>query len=107
LSPIQVPTFEDFKEQVHHFSIKTVHCFFNVKAIKGIEDQPVGMKLYFYYNGDDHYLIDYAVGEKLKLTGIPIKVYGRKKEPYISEEDVKAFINKKLPGVTVSFDFEI
>lgn len=106
MPPIQVTTFEDFKEQVYRFSIKILHCFFNVKAIKGLEDQPVGMKLYFYYD-DDHYLIDYPVGEKLKLTGIPIKVYGRKKESYISEEDVKAFINKELPGVTVSFDFEI
>jgi hypothetical protein len=52
-------------------------------------------------------LDDYASGEKLKIIGIPIKIHGSRKEPYISEEDVKLFISKELTGTTVSFDFEI
>ncbi|MCJ7633088.1 hypothetical protein MUP77_11940 [Candidatus Bathyarchaeota archaeon] len=52
-------------------------------------------------------MADYASGEKLKITGIPIRIHGRRKEPYISEEDVKLVISKELAGIAVSFDFEI
>ena len=65
------------------------------------------MRLYFYHEGNVRYLADYASGEKLKITGIPIRIHGGRKEPYVSEEDVKAFINKELTGINVSFDFEI
>ena len=108
MPPRQIQSFEDFKELVHRCSIKTLHCLFNTKVTPSNQEKPpVGMKLYFYINGDDNYLMDYASDTKLKLTGIPVRVYGSRKEPYIAEEDVKTFINKEFPGITVSFDFEI
>ena len=101
---VRVQTLENFKEQIRSFSVKMVYCRFEADP-QG--DPPIGMRLYFYHEGEVHYLADYASGEKLKITEIPIRVHGSRKEPYISEEDVKSFIGKELAGITVSFDFEI
>lgn len=101
---MRVQTLEDFKEQIRTFSVKMIYCLFEANP-QG--NPPIGMRLYFYHGEDVHYLADYASGEKLKIMNIPIRVHGSRKEPYISEEDVRLFISKVLAGVAVSFDFEI
>ena len=104
MPPISVPTLSAFKEYVRTFSIKTIYCLFQPNT-QG--SPPIGLRLYFYQGSDTYFLADYASEGRLKVTGIPIRTHGTKKEPYIAEEDVKAFVNKELPGINVSFDFEI
>ena len=101
---VVVKTLEAFKEQIRTFSVKTIYCRFETDKQ---ENPPVCMRLYFYHVETVHYLNDYASGEKLEITGIPVSLHGSKKEQYISEEDVKSFINKELTGIGLSFDFEI
>lgn len=104
MPPVEVKNLESFKECVHACSIRMVYCLFEANP-QG--DPPIGLRLYFYHRGDVYFLIDFASGERLKVTGIPVQVYGSRRKPYIAEEDVKAFINRELKGITVSFDFEI
>ena len=93
-----------FKEYIRTFSVKKIYCFFQPNP-QG--DPPIGLRMYFYQGSDTYFLADYVSEGRLKVMGIPIRTYGSRKEPYIAEEDVKAFVNKELPGINVSFDFEI
>ncbi|MCJ7634306.1 hypothetical protein MUP77_18190 [Candidatus Bathyarchaeota archaeon] len=103
MPPIEAKTLEIFKEYVQAFSVKTVHCVFETNP-QG--NPPIGLRLYFYQEGNTYFLVDYASGGKLKVTGMPVRAYGSKKEPYIAEDDVKLCVKKELEAA-VSFAFEI
>ena len=103
MPPISVPTLSAFKGYVRTFSVKTIYCLFQPNT-QG--SPPIGLRLYFYQGSDTYFLADYTSGERLKITGIPVRTHDRRKEPYIAEEDVKAFVNKELAGILVSFDFD-
>ena len=98
---MRVQTLEEFREQIHNFSVEAIFCLFTADP-QG--KPPVGMRLYFYHGANVYYLFDYASGERLTVTGIPVSTYGSHKEPYISEDDVKSFISKEFAGKTVSFE---
>ena len=76
MPPVEVKTLDSFKEYIQTFSIKTVYCLFEENQ-EG--DPPIGMRLYFYHGVDIYFLIDYAQKDKLKLTSIPLRFYGIKK----------------------------
>ena len=103
MPPVEAKTLDDFKKYIHTFSVKTVHCVFEANSLGS---PPIGMRLYFYHGGDTYFLVDYASGERLKFTGIPVRVYGSKREQYIAEENVERFVSMEL-GAAVSFAFEI
>lgn len=104
MPPKEVRTINELRNLARKHSITTL--YFLVE--KNQERIPlISIRLYFYHNANIYFLIDYAHVDRLKLTGIPIQFYGSKKEPYISEEDVKILINEEFKGINVSFDFEI
>ena len=104
MPPKEVTTLTELKNIIREYSINTLHCLFEDNQ-KG--DPPIGIRLYFYRGTDTYFLIDHAPKEKLVQSGIPVRFYGSKRKPYIAEDDVKAFRDKELHGINMSFDFEI
>ncbi len=104
MPPVEVKTLDDFKKFIDAFSIKAVYCLFEPNS-QG--NPPIGMRLYFYHEGDIYFLVDYASGAALKMTGIPLKSYGGVREPYVSEDDIKEFVRREFGNMTVNFDFAI
>ena len=104
MPPKEVYTINELRNLARKHSITTLY-FLVEKNQERVP--PLSIRLYFYHDADIYFLIDYAHIDKLTLIGIPIRFYGSKKEPYISEEDVKTFIDKEFKGINVSFDFEI
>lgn len=104
MPPVEVKTLDNFKKYIQTLSIKAIYCLFETNS-QG--NPPIGMRLYFYHEGDIYFLLEYASGERLKVTGIPVQSYGGRREPYISEKDVEEFVRKALGEITVNFDFAI
>ena len=62
---------------------------------------PWGLKLIFYHEFDGYVFTDYAEGDRLHKTGIPIRGVSKSHIP-ILVEDVESFLHSQIGKVKVS-----
>jgi len=62
---------------------------------------PLAMRLSFGAEGIQYVFIDFAKGEALKTTGIPVHI-DKAGQPYLEDEEVKSFILAQLNRADLS-----
>ena len=89
---LRIKTWDEFKKKaiaLHPLSI----VYFLHRA--PLSKPPIGLKLVFTSQQTQYIFLDFAKGEILRQTKIPI-IHLEKGEDYVRDEDIKQFITKEL-----------
>ncbi len=93
----KLSSWEEFKRKALECGVKTV--FYAVEDYP-LGDPPISLRLLFTSGRETYVFSDFARGDKMAKTGIPIRREGD--IPYVFHEDIVAFIKRELrPGVEV------
>jgi len=92
LKTIRVKTWEEFKELAHEKKPKSV-VYIIAQSIPARNH--TGLKLILPVEGAQYIFTDSAKGDKLRRTGIPIRI-DKKGNRFLTDEDVKSFLRTQL-----------
>lgn len=87
---------EDFKSRVKELSPSII---FYRKDPHPLRRPPIGVRLTFYHEKDMYVFIDFADGETLRKTGLPVHV--TKGEGQIDDADIERFLTVQLGNIAV------
>ena len=89
---VRVKTWEEFKRLAIEKKPKSI-VYINAQGIPA--RNLTGLKLLLPTEGTQYIFIDYAEGDKLRKTGIPIRT-DKKGNHFIEDDDVKSFLKTQL-----------
>lgn len=94
----RVLRWEDFER--HVLDLKPSIIFYQ-KDKHPLREPPIGLRLSFYHEKDTYAFIDFADGQALYKTKIPVRPAKVEEEGLIDDEEIKRFLTLKFKGVTV------
>lgn len=89
---------EEFEKRVLAHSPSII---FYQKDKHPLRRPPIGLRLTFYHGKDTYAFIDYADGQTLYKTGIPVYASEIEDEGLIDDEEIRRFLTAKFKGITV------
>ena len=92
----RIMRWSEFRSLVRRFTPKII---FFAKESNPLAKPKVGLKLMFYHGMDTYVFTDYADGNVLHKTGIPVEASGD--EGRIDDEDIRRFLMEHLGDVNV------
>jgi len=97
----RLKSWEEFKQK---FAECGANCVFYAIEDYPLGEPPISLRLLFTCGRDTYVLSDFARGDRMRLTGIPIRP-GRGGIPYVFYEDIAAFIKRELGSGVQVVDF--
>ncbi len=89
---------EDFERRI--LDLKPSIIFYQ-KDKHPLRNPPIGLRLTFYHEKDTYAFIDFANGETLNKTGIPVKASEIKEEGLIGDKDIVNFLSARFKDTTI------
>ena len=89
----RVKTWEEFKALVKTLAPETL---FYLAEPHPLRKPPIGLRLTFYHGGDMYVFTDFANGESLHKTRIPIINHEDEAKAELREEDIRQFLSGEL-----------
>ena len=89
---------EDFEKRALDFQPTII---FYQKDKHPLRKPPIGLRLTFHHEKDTYAFIDFADGETLKKTGIPVKEAEVKDEGLIADEEIIRFLLTRFKNTTI------
>jgi hypothetical protein len=89
---IRIKSWDDFKKRAFALYPKSVIYFIQRAPLS---KPSIGLRLMFTSENSQYVFLDYAKGEALKQTKIPVSI-NKQGEAYLKDEDIKHFITTEL-----------
>ena len=91
-----VPIWDNFKEIVLELHPNTM---FYISQPHPLKTPPLGLRLTFYHDQDMYVFVDYADGDSLAKTGIPVTNHMDKINAEVREQDIRDFLSNSFPWI--------
>jgi len=94
MTVLRIMRWEEFRNLVNTLSPDVI---LYGKDSHPLRRPPIGLRLIFYHERDMYVFIDYADGEALRKTGIPVRTADEEKG-HLDDVDIRRFLNEQFGG---------